>query len=207
MAVENCSTKECTKCGEVKPASRFYKCAQQSSGLRPDCKDCSNSSSASARNKRADYYRSKKSDWLQKNKHLRSATTKKYYKNNKEKISQYHRVRYENNRESILARCREWAANNVEKRKAIGQNRRARVLAAEGSFTGDDIARLYQLQRGKCVVCYSKLDKSYHIDHIVPIARGGDNYPNNLQLLCPTCNRRKAAKDPVAFMREIGRLL
>ncbi|MGL5935922.1 MAG: HNH endonuclease, partial [Cetobacterium sp.] len=37
--------------------------------------------------------------------------------------------------------------------------------------------------------------------------RGGAHCDSNVQLLCPTCNLRKAAKDPVVFMQEMGRLL
>jgi hypothetical protein len=39
------------------------------------------------------------------------------------------------------------------------------------------------------------------IDHVVPLARGGSNDPDNLALACPHCNRRKSesvtATDPV----------
>jgi len=33
------------------------------------------------------------------------------------------------------------------------------------------------------------------VDHIVPRARGGQNEPTNLQLLCEPCNASKGAKD------------
>lgn len=32
------------------------------------------------------------------------------------------------------------------------------------------------------------------IDHVVPESKGGSHDPDNLQLLCRPCNRRKAAK-------------
>jgi hypothetical protein len=39
-------------------------------------------------------------------------------------------------------------------------------------------------------------DVVLHIDHIVPIARGGETKANNLQILCSDCNIGKGAKLP-----------
>lgn len=38
----------------------------------------------------------------------------------------------------------------------------------------------------------------------MPIARGGSNTDDNVQLLCPACNLKKSAKHPVDFMQERG---
>jgi len=48
------------------------------------------------------------------------------------------------------------------------------------------------------------LGGDYHVDHRVPIARGGSNGPENLVIACPDCNRRKNAQMPHEFA---GRLL
>jgi 5-methylcytosine-specific restriction endonuclease McrA len=82
-----------------------------------------------------------------------------------------------------------------------------RRRGAAGSFTKKDVDFLMKSQRGKCVSCFTSLLKGKHIDHIRPIARGGTNDPKNLQLLCPDCNRKKGAKDPVDFMQSCGFLL
>jgi 5-methylcytosine-specific restriction endonuclease McrA len=47
----------------------------------------------------------------------------------------------------------------------------------------------------------------YHLDHIIPLARGGKNEDRNMQVTCPTCNRQKHSKDPIEFMQSRGYLL
>jgi 5-methylcytosine-specific restriction endonuclease McrA len=63
------------------------------------------------------------------------------------------------------------------------------------------------MQKYKCAYCAKKLGTAYDVDHIVPLSKGGSNWPANLQLTCGTCNNRKHAKDALAFARELGKLL
>jgi len=85
---------------------------------------------------------------------------------------------------------------------------RARRQAAGGSFTVDDIERMFERQRGRCAnpTCRCKLT-SFEIDHIVPVIRGGHSDPSNLQLLCRPCNRSKGGSDPIDWMQSRGLLL
>ena len=54
----------------------------------------------------------------------------------------------------------------------------------------------------------AKIDKKdYHIDHIMPLSKGGRHTISNLVVSCPTCNLQKNAKDPYQFAQERGRLL
>ena len=87
--------------------------------------------------------------------------------------------------------------------------RRARKRDAGGSFTSVDVAAIFLRQRGLCAGhgCGVKLGSTYHRDHIKPLALGGDNSARNIQLLCPTCNHKKHAKDPIDWAQENGRLL
>jgi hypothetical protein len=53
--------------------------------------------------------------------------------------------------------------------------------------------------RGACAQCGTnivmELNADAHIDHIVPLARGGTNDLVNLKLLCAACNQRKYTSD------------
>lgn len=99
------------------------------------------------------------------------------------------------------------AANDRAVKKANKANRRARMAAAEGSTSGADIAALFERQKARCADCKKSIRGGYHADHITPLARGGSNWPRNIQLLCPTCNARKGAKHPIIWAQELGRLL
>jgi hypothetical protein len=52
----------------------------------------------------------------------------------------------------------------------------------------------------ECVYCGRKVG---HIDHIVPVARGGDESPDNKMPICPKCNLHKNAKPPIKFIKEV----
>lgn len=100
----------------------------------------------------------------------------------------------------------QWKKENADLVRQHQHTRRARQTGAGGVLSKDIVSRLLLLQRTKCTNCKGKLDK-YHIDHIQPISKCGRNEDRNVQLLCPPCNLRKHAKDPIAFAQEQGRLL
>jgi 5-methylcytosine-specific restriction endonuclease McrA len=65
------------------------------------------------------------------------------------------------------------------------------------------VSRLWAKQSGLCNACRGSLTiLGYHVDHIVAVSNGGKHVEGNVQLLCPSDNRRKAAKDFAAFLRE-----
>jgi 5-methylcytosine-specific restriction endonuclease McrA len=98
--------------------------------------------------------------------------------------------------------------DNPERRRIYQVNRDAREKNNGGKLSLDISSRLLSLQRGKCSVCRASLKKyGYHLDHIIPLCRGGKNEDGNIQATCPKCNTKKGKKDPIKFMREQGYLL
>ena len=114
------------------------------------------------------------------------------------------------NREKRRSQGKIWRQNNADKVAKFGRDKRAKRANAVGIHSAADILALFKDQRGKCAYfgkCGTHIKNKYHVDHIVALSRGGTNFRSNLQLLCPNCNCRKHAKDPIMFAQEIGFLL
>lgn len=89
-----------------------------------------------------------------------------------------------------------WRASNPEAVRAIHQRRRARQRSAEGTFTADDLTKLLKVQKRCCYWCGKRVTKKYHVDHVIPLVRGGSNDPSNLVIACPSCNLSKRDRLP-----------
>lgn len=115
------------------------------------------------------------------------------------------------NKERLSAVCRKWRENNPEKcrlhRIRATHVRRMRKNVGGDRYKNSDVARLFAAQKARCAECRTSIKKRYDIDHIMPLALGGDNSPRNIQLLCSPCNRRKYARHPIQWAQENGRLL
>ena len=116
---------------------------------------------------------------------------------------------------------KKWREENIEYRKGVektyrlcnkdklrikNMNRRAAVRT-QGKLSTGLAVRLLKLQRGKCACCGEALGADYHLDHIMPLALGGTNTDDNMQLLTATCNMQKHAKHPIDFMQQKGFLI
>lgn len=111
------------------------------------------------------------------------------------------------NKVALNAKSAEWRRANPEKTRIQQHNRRARVRGAVGRLSKNLFERLYVLQRGKCACCGADLGKDCHMDHIVPLSKGGANVDSNMQLLTLVCNIRKHARDPIEYMQSKGFLI
>jgi 5-methylcytosine-specific restriction endonuclease McrA len=109
------------------------------------------------------------------------------------------------NPERVKLLRRSWRKKNPEAKRVSEATRRARKRKAGGRHTVSDIKALMAQQHGQCAICRLFLE-TYHVDHVMPLALGGDNSKENIQLLCPTCNDKKGAMHPQDFLRKLGLL-
>lgn len=124
---------------------------------------------------------------------------------NSEKILEHYRSFREANRERLREQYKQYYKNNLEKFRVRGHNRYAIKKSGDVTILTtlflEDL--LYQ-QNNKCFYCKNELNK-YHIEHLIPLARGGEHKEYNIVLSCPTCNLAKRDKMPDMFLQyKIG---
>lgn len=91
---------------------------------------------------------------------------------------------------------------------ALQNQRRARQLNADGSYTEEQVTELYFKQKRKCANCFCAITMdTLHRDHKTALSKGGTNHLENIQLLCRPCNVRKNVLGVLEFARRQGRLL
>ena len=188
--------KTCTKCKIEKHFHEFSKNRSKKDGLKSECKKCTSISV---------------SLWKIENKERVKESARKYRENNRQKVRKATAEWNLKNIERVRMTTKAWAKMNPCKVSALSRNRRVRISSADGKHSATDIREIFEKQQGFCANCLCKLFKSgkqkFHVDHIMPLALGGSNWPANLQCLCPACNMKKHAKDPIEWAQENGRLI
>jgi 5-methylcytosine-specific restriction endonuclease McrA len=182
----------CTKCKTVKLLDRFS--FHKDRGRAESwCKECC---CEAAKNRYVPSTRELLSP--EEKRRRKAACDAAYHLANKKKHAEYHKRYYAMHRDQALQRVKNWrSANNVrvkinnKRRKAM---RRARELQAAGSFTAQDILIAYRAQKGRCWHCGKLVGDDFHDDHLIPLKRGGSNWPNNIVISCPVCNLSKGSK-------------
>ena len=157
--------------------------------------------------RKRDYVLARQKEWYLRNKERILAKASEYRKINSFYISQWHAKWRSSNKAKIASLNRRYYIANKDKCYRHSAIRRARKQNAEGGHTKADILRILAAQKCKCIVCRTNIEKCYTVDHIVPLSRGGSDNPENLQMVCKSCNSKKGAKDPIEFMQASGFLL
>jgi len=208
-AIGRTDLKECTVCRGVKPLTEFSRRSDRPCGRLAKCKPCATAATRA---------------WAAANEtpERRRKKAREYYKRNptavKARAKRYRDARPEAKRASA-ERIRQWCATNPERAKAANlslklrhperrrfytANRRARLRAQGGQLSSALAQQLFVAQNGLCVYCDGDLTAlGYHLDHIMPVSLGGANEDWNIQMTCPTCNRKKCNKHPDIFRAEV----
>ena len=159
----------CTKCAENKPLSMFSKDKRAKSGYQSACKVC-----------QSNYYKENKESYqLLKNGNKKyGEKMKEYFIKKREKINEYKRSRYNTDE----GRLKVLSGNYKRKNKTRETN--------DGTVTAEALIQKLLAQEYKCAITGEHLYK-YHIDHIIPLNKGGKHTISNIQFVLPEINMSK----------------
>lgn len=203
-------------------ARACVKCGANDRYSNGKCRPCAMAGVLAWKSRNAEKLRASNAAYASKNPEKVKAWKNKWASENKEKIKDIGAIykaanpgkfkaaalaRVRANPEMARARSARWAKLHPEPRRIAQQNRRAKKVASGGVLSKGLSAKLFILQKGMCPCCKLPLGDDYHLDHRMPLALGGANTDDNMQLLRAICNLQKKAKHPVDFMQERGFLL
>ena len=190
------------------------KCGTQDRNSNGECRECKRVRDAAYRSANASKIAAYQRDYYAKNRESLKTSAALHLEKNRDSINKTERARYSKERhwrainpERYKAWLAKYLLSTMEKRRIYEHNRRARKHQAGGEISPGLTERLMVLQKGLCPCCRKPLGNDYHMDHIIPLALGGSNGDNNMQLLRSECNLSKSAKDPIDFMQSRGFLL
>jgi 5-methylcytosine-specific restriction endonuclease McrA len=182
------------------------------------CVECVRAARKANYRKNKDAYKRRAKEWVEKNHERSEEWRKAYAKRNRVAITARATAWAKANKQRRAAIAQAWVERNPEKRKeaANSWSRRNpdshRVSASKrralkyGSASRDPKALMAyskmvrNAERLRCYWCRKNTPKGQrHIDHIIPLARGGADVIGNLCVSCPRCNISKNAKLPHEF--------
>ena len=152
---------------------------------------------------------------------------KEYMKNNKEKVAKQRREYYKENKEEINRKNKiigkKWRENNKERinekskayyatpkgkavARAVHKRRKCAIKNTEMIVTSEELVDIVENANNVCYWCNKKIVGTEHIDHYIPLAKGGKHSIDNMVVSCAKCNQSKGAKSPQEFANSLGKL-
>lgn len=192
--------KPCTQCGDLLPNTPEY-FYRRGNKLRDDCKACRQQYDRTR-------YENKRTEIIDR--------VKTYIRAHPDKHREWGRINAKRHPENSLKRGRKYETIhrerrrqqerdrykvNINERRRIAvksRNRRARHSQADGSYNIEDVQKQFKRQDGLCFWCSIPLFNEYHIDHVIPLSKGGTNWPHNIVVSCVHCNVTKGDRIPFA---------
>lgn len=126
------------------------------------------------------------------NREIRREIDRRYKRRHRDKLSERKRAYRQANPDKIADQWRRWVEANPDKAAANARRWRAAKSAAYSEpYTR---AEVWAKSGGICGICEQEIlprHGTWHIDHIVPLSRGGDDTLANVQASHAPCNLAK----------------
>jgi 5-methylcytosine-specific restriction endonuclease McrA len=158
--------------------------------------------------------------WAEANREDRAAKQKAWYQANAEERRAKMRAYYQETQLAQVESSRRWRAENREKHRtdalrwqrdnpdrvaARASRRRAVEVAAPGDgVPSEDWLIILELSDRRCSYCTCELteETGTHMEHVVPLSRGGWHDSSNVVPACETCNLTKHTKTAAEWLPD-----
>jgi 5-methylcytosine-specific restriction endonuclease McrA len=162
MDRETPTEKPCSKCETVKPLEAFKAQTTGKFGRTAACRDCEN------------------------------ARRRANHAADPEKERQRLRAKYAADPARGRSYSRQWRDSDRDRARAVSRKAEAKRRALKLDATTGDVDEAALLDAfGSCYLCGHELGEDTHLDHVVPLSRGGGHCMANLRPTHATCNLRK----------------
>lgn len=205
-------TKQCSLCHWYLPLECFHKYRD---GLRSECKACRKLVTLADYLKRKPkinqtaraYYAQHREQisqyaksWREQNQETLKPKKAAYARANSAKYVQRNRLRRAANPERANEYSRKWRRNNPETRRASSARNKAKRRQVVGTCTPAQWKAKCEYFGWRCYLCgVSLTSKTAHMEHRIPLSRGGTHWPANLAPACVKCNLSKNNKTEAEY--------
>jgi 5-methylcytosine-specific restriction endonuclease McrA len=100
----------------------------------------------------------------------------------------------EKSRQSSRTRTKQWRINHPDEHRALCRATRANRRAQQRDQFVEPIdpQSVFERDEGICGICGNPANRDdFHVDHVIPLSRGGSHAYSNVQTAHPLCNLRK----------------
>ncbi len=191
--------KQCNQCGKTKPGVAFTKNRTKRGGLTGWCKACSTIYRRKWRELHPEYDAKWKKahpecgvKWREANRERLSECSRSWNRNNADRCRANHLKWLNANREKAYTHSRKWKKANPDNGHQHAALRRARKSGGTGGKVKRSV--VYDRDYGLCHICgRAVFHDSWHLDHIIPLSKGGEHSYRNVAVSHPGCNMCKGA--------------
>lgn len=180
--MESIVTKYCKRCNSYKSNSDFRLRKNKDKLFRVSiCASCekkeNNERLRMSRLKEPNRFRSYQKKSYERNKEINNVRSKKYY---------------EKHKSTLKIKFKEWKRRNSD--KILDYETKRRALKNQAKVEKVERSKVYERDNGVCHICKKVVGKIWHLDHIIPLSKGGEHSYRNVAVSHAFCNLSKYTK-------------
>lgn len=176
--------KTCIKCGVEKPEGE---CLPR----RNICRACNADYLREWRAKNPEKFKASRDAWKKRNPERVRESARADWAKHREKRLAYDRERYQWERERRYKNTLAWKKRNPDKVLSYT----SRYFARRRGAQTEAVSRTYIIERdrSRCHICGGRARREdIHLDHLVPLSKGGEHSSRNLRVAHSWCNQQRS---------------